>query len=47
METQNEIFKKYYYSDDNILSNNDLWKNRISKDPDLNKKTKKKILMIG
>jgi len=42
METQNEIFKKYYYSDDNILSNNDLWKNRILKDPNFNSKTKKK-----
>ena len=26
------IFKKYYYADTNILSNNDLWKNKIQKD---------------
>ena len=27
-----EIFKKYYYADDNILNNNELWKNKIIKD---------------
>ena len=39
-----EIFKKYYYSDENILSNNDeLWKNKIIKDTDYDaKKIKKK-----
>jgi len=47
MDLQNEIFKKYYYADDNILSNNELWKNRISKDANLSSITKKKILMTG
>jgi len=42
MDLQNEIFKKYYYADDNILSNNELWKNRISKDANLSSITKKK-----
>ena len=38
-----EIFKKYYYSDENILSNNELWKNKIIKDTDYDaKKIKKK-----
>ena len=41
------IFKKYYYADDNILSNNELWKNKIQKDPEFIQKTKKKILKIG
>ena len=36
------LFKKYYYADTNILSNNDLWKNKIQKDPEFNQKTKKK-----
>ena len=39
MET---IFKKYYYADDNILSNNELWKNKIQRDAEYNPKIKKK-----
>ena len=37
-----EIFKQYYYSENNILSNNDLWKNKITKDKDYDAKTMKK-----
>ena len=36
------IFKKYYYADDNILSNNELWKNKIQKDSNFDPNTKKK-----
>ena len=37
-----ELFKQYYYSENNILSNNDLWKNKITKDKDYDPKTIKK-----
>ena len=36
------IFKNYYYADDNILSNNELWKNKIQKDSNFDPNTKKK-----
>ena len=37
-----QIFKKYYYADDNILSNNELWKNKIIKDTNYDSKIRRK-----
>jgi len=37
-----EIFKKHYYAENNILNNNDLWKNKIVKDIGFDTKFKKK-----
>ena len=37
-----ELFKKYFYAENNILSNADLWKNKITKDESYDAKTMKK-----